>query len=448
MSAKMKNTVAILAVILSVGLIHSCKKDDDPTKPVLTIPVLTTAGLSEITQSSAFSGGNITSDGGSEVSARGVCWGTAHNPTTSSRKTDEGSGIGSFTSYLSGLTPNTDYYVRAYATNSEGTAYGNEISFSTIPVSIATVTQTFVTSITLTSALAGAYIENGGGEAITERGFCWSTSQNPTITDNKTSDGSLETGNYSSLITGLTANTTYYVRAYVTNSIGTAYGDQLSFKTALEFSEIIFNPDLIYGSISDIEGNIYKTIQIGTQTWMAENLITSSLNDGTSIPEVTEDQNWTALTSPGYCWYNNETNFTKGYGALYNWHAVNTGKLCPSGWHVPSDNEWTVFVDFLGGMEAANAKIRESGTTHWQSIASDATNISGFTALPGGTRFSDGQFNGFGILMYFWSSTEYYQSGGLTLDWMYLNDGRGEFSGSGRGNTSSNDGLSVRCVKD
>ena len=101
-----------------------------------------------------------------------------------------------------------------------------------IPVSLATVTQTFVTSITLTSALAGAYIENGGGEAINERGFCWSTSQNPTITDNKTSDGSLETGNYSSLITGLTANTTYYVRAYVTNSIGTAYGDQLSFKTA------------------------------------------------------------------------------------------------------------------------------------------------------------------------------------------------------------------------
>ena len=192
----------------------------------------------------------------------------------------------------------------------------------------------------------------------------------------------------------------------------------------MEFSEIIFNPDLTYGSVSDIEGNIYKTIQIGTQTWMAENLITTRLNDGTSIPEVTEDQNWTALTTPGYCWYNNETNFTKGYGALYNWHAVNTGKLCPSGWHVPSDNEWTVFVDFLGGMDAANAKIRESGTTHWQSIASDATNISGFTALPGGTRFSDGQFNGFGILMYFWSSTEYYQSGGLTLEWMYFNDGR------------------------
>lgn len=440
----MNSSVKILLLVVSIFLICACKKRNDPTIPVLTIPVLTTTGLSEITQSSAYSGGNISSDGGSEVTVRGICWGTAQNPTTSSSKTTEGTGIGSFTSYLSGLTPNTAYYVRAYATNSEGTGYGNEISFTTIPASLATVTQTFVTSITLTSALAGAYISNSGGKAITERGFCWSTSQNPAITDNKTSDGGLEAESYSTLITGLTANTTYYLRAYVTSSIGTAYGDQLTFKTAFEFSKIIFNPDLTYGSISDIEGNIYKTIQVGDQTWMAENLITSRLSDGTSVPNVTEAQDWTALTTPGYCWYNNETNFTKGYGAMYNWYAVNTGKLCPTGWHVPSDNEWTVFVDFFGGMEAANAKIRESGTTHWQSVTSDATNISGFTALPGGCRFSNGQFNGFGILMYFWSSTEYYQSGGLSLDWMYFNDG----SGSGRGNTSSNDGLSVRCLKD
>ena len=134
---------------------------------------------------------------------------------------------------------------------------------------------------------------------------------------------------------------------------------------------------------------------------MAENLITTRLNDGTSIPNITEDQNWTTLTTPGYCWYNNETNYTKGYGALYNWYTVNTGKLCPTGWHVPSDNEWTVFVDFLGDMDLANPKIRETGTTHWQSLTSDATNISGFTALPGGCRFWDGQFNGFGIMVYF-----------------------------------------------
>jgi uncharacterized protein (TIGR02145 family) len=443
----MNSSVKFLLLVVFIFLIHACKKGNDPAAPVITIPVLTTTGLSEINQSSAFSGGNISSDGGSEVTVRGICWGTAHKPTTSSSKTTEGTGIGSFICYLSGLTPNTAYYVRAFATNSEGTGYGNEISFTTKPVSLATVTQTFVTSITLRSALARAYIANSGGEALLERGFCWSTSQNPAITDSKISDGGLEAENYSIHITGLTENTTYYLRAYATNSIGTAYGDQLTFKTAFEFSQIIFNPDLTYGSISDIEGNIYKTIQIGTQTWMAENLITSQLSDGTPIPNVTEGQDWRALTTPGYCWYNNETNFTKSYGALYNWYAVNTGKLCPTGWHVPSDNEWTVFVDFHGGMEAANAKIRENGTTHWQSITSDATNLSGFTALPGGCRFWDGQFNGFGILMYFWSSTKYYESGGLSLEWMYLSDGSYSSSGSGRGNTGSNDGLSVRCVK-
>lgn len=444
----MKNTVRILAIILSVILTNSCKKVDDPVIPDLTVPVLTTAGISEITQKSAFSGGNITHDGGAAVSVRGICWGTTHNPTTVSSTTNEGTGIGSFSSYLSGLTPNTTYYIRAYATNSEGTGYGNEASFTTLPVSLATVTQTFVTSVTLTSALAVAYIESDGGEAITASGFCWSTSQNPTTANPKTSDGELETGGYSSHITGLTANTTYYLRAYVTNSIGTAYGDQLSFTTALKFSAIIFNPDLTYGSVTDIEGNIYKTIQIGTQTWMAENLITTRLSDGTSIPNITEDQVWTTLATPGYCWYNNETNYTKGYGALYNWYAVNTGKLCPTGWHVPSDNEWTVFVDFLGDMDLANPKIRETGTTHWQSFTSDATNISGFTALPGGCRFWDGQFNGFGIMMYFWSSTNYFQSGGLSLDWSYRNDGISLSYGSGRGNSGYNDGLSVRCVKD
>ncbi len=444
----LKSHVVLVVFSCLTLMHHSCKKGDGPTDPVLTIPVLTTADISEITPTSAFSGGNITNDGGASVTVRGICWGTTQNPTTAFNKTDEGTGIGSFYSYMYGLAPNTTYYVRAYATNSEGTGYGNEVSFTTIPLSLATVSQTFVTSITLTSALAGAYIESDGGETITASGFCWSTSQNPTITDNITSDGELESGSYSSRITGLTINTTYYLRAYVTNSIGTAYGEQLSFATALEFSPVIFNPDMTYGSVSDIEGNIYKTIQAGTQTWMAENLITAMLNDGTSVPNITEDQDWTALTTPGYSWYNNESNYTKGYGALYNWHAVNTGKLCPAGWHVPSDNEWTVFVDFLGGMDAANAKIRETGTTHWQSLTSDATNISGFSALPGGCRFSDGQFNGFGILMYFWSSTEYFQSGGQSLDWMYLNDERGTFSGSGRGSTSSNDGLSVRCVKD
>jgi uncharacterized protein (TIGR02145 family) len=115
---------------------------------------------------------------------------------------------------------------------------------------------------------------------------------------------------------------------------------------------------------------------------------------------------------------------------------------------VPSDNEWTVFADYLGGMDAANAKIRETGTTHWQSLTSDATNTSGFTALPAGIRFGNGEFNNFGIMIYLWSSTGSLESGGSEVDWSYLNDESGTSSGSGSGNSSSNAGQSVRCLMD
>jgi uncharacterized protein (TIGR02145 family) len=434
----------IVIPILLIGLtlcLASCK-------PKPTLAVVTTTNITDKTQTTATSGGNVTSDGNAEVTARGVCWGTSQNPTTGSSMTNDGTGTGNFTSSITGLTPGTTYYVRAYATNSEGTSYGNEVTFSTIPISLATVRTDFVYSITLTMAIVNGYIEDDGGGTITASGVCWSTSQNPTIADNKTTDIDDSSGNILSYLTDLTANTKYYVRAYATSSVGTAYGNQLNFTTASIFSAIVFNPALTYNTISDNDGNTYKTIQIGTQTLMAENLKTTKLNDGTAIPLVTEDQNWTALSTPGYCWYNNETNYTKGYGALYNWYAVTTGKLCPAGWHVPSDNEWTVFVDFLGGMDVANAKIRETGTTHWQSESSDATNISGFTALPGGCRFWTGQFANSGISIYLWSSTEYFQSGGLSLYWDYLNYGIWTSYGSGRGNNSANGGLSVRCLKD
>ncbi len=434
----------IVISILLLGLtlcLTSCK-------PKPTLAVVTTTNVTGITQITASSGGNVTSDGNSDVTSRGVCWGTTQNPTTSSSKTSDGTGTGTFTSSITGLTPGTTYFVRAYATNSEGTSYGNEVSFSTIPISLASVRTDFVYSITLTMAIVNGYIEDNGGGTIAASGVCWSTSQNPTIADNKTTDNDDSLGNILSYLTDLTANTKYYVRAFATNSVGTAYGNQLNFTTASIFSAIIFNPGLTYNTISDNDGNTYKTIQIGTQTLMAENLKTTKLNDGTPIPLVTEDQNWTALSTLGYCWYNNETNYTNGYGALYNWYAVNTGKLCPTGWHVPSDNEWTVFVDFLGGMDVANAKIRETGTTHWQSESSDATNISGFTALPGGCRFWNGQFANSGISIYLWSSTEYFQSGGLSLDWFYLNYGNATLSSSGRGNNNANSGLSIRCLKD
>ena len=190
-------------------------------------PVVTTANVSSIAATTASCGGNVTNDGGKPVTARGVCWSTSENPTTSNSKTTNGTGTGSFTSSLSNLNPNTSYNVRAYATNSVGTAYGENRTFTTL----ATVTTSDVSNVTGNSATCGGSFPTANGSAnITARGVCWSTSQNPTTSDSKTTNGT-GTSSFTSNITGLSQGTTYYVRAYATNSTGTTYGEQKTFTT-------------------------------------------------------------------------------------------------------------------------------------------------------------------------------------------------------------------------
>lgn len=164
-------------------------------------------------------------------------------------------------------------------------------------------------------------------------------------------------------------------------------------------------------SVKDIEGNVYKTIKIGTQVWMVENLRTTKFNDGTRIPLVTDAIVWSNLSTPGYCWYdNNAAAYKVTYGALYNWYAVNTGKLCPTGWHVPSNREWKILTGYLGGEDMAGGKLKESDTIHWIS-PNTGTNESGFTAFPGGARQDDGLFGALflseiGLSGFWWSSTD------------------------------------------
>lgn len=199
-----------------------------------TVPTVTTSAPSNVTTNSATCGGNVTSDGGATVTARGVCWSTNPNPTTSNNHTTDGTGTGSFTSSIIGLVESTTYYVRAYATNSEGTAYGVQQSFTTNSGGSSTTTPTVTTStpsnVTTNSATCSGNVTSDGGATVTAKGVCWSTSQNPTISGNHTSDGN-GTGAFTSNITGLAENTTYYVRAYATNSKGTSYGSQKSFTT-------------------------------------------------------------------------------------------------------------------------------------------------------------------------------------------------------------------------
>ena len=195
-------------------------------------------------------------------------------------------------------------------------------------------------------------------------------------------------------------------------------------------------------SIKDQDGNNYKSVKIGNQTWMTENLKTTKFNDGTPIPWVTDKTAWVSLTTSAYCWYDNDSTYKNTYGALYNRYTVNTGKLCPSGWHVSSDVEWSALVTFLGGEIVAGGKLKETGTTHWSSPNTEATNESGFTALPGGSRYTNGVFFTIKNLGYWWSSTE-----SNTLNGWYRSMNNRN-SAVGRNYYDSTNGFSVRCVKD
>lgn len=197
------------------------------------------------------------------------------------------------------------------------------------------------------------------------------------------------------------------------------------------------------GILTDIDGNVYKSVKIGSQWWMAENLKTTKYNDGTYIPNVTDDTTWQGLTSGAYCWYDNNIENKNDYGALYNWHTINAGNLSPTGWHVPSREEWNILITHLGGSAVASGKLREIGTTHWQSPNTGATNKSGFTALPGGYRHYSGVFVNFGEFGQFWSASETNPGQAwstymvFNTTFLYIDE-----------NFSQTWGFSVRCVKD
>jgi uncharacterized protein (TIGR02145 family) len=194
--------------------------------------------------------------------------------------------------------------------------------------------------------------------------------------------------------------------------------------------------------LDPVENRYYKTVQIGNQVWMAENLNNTKLNDGTPILMINNQGSGQDLTSPGYCWYENKSEIGNTYGALYNWYAVNTGKLCPQGWHVPNDNEWTVLADYLGGRTASGGKLKENGTAHWKTPNTGSSNISGFSALPGGTGTNKGTFSSLGNSGYWWTSSGISSFNAWARYLYNYNDNiyRGYFN--------LKNVLSIRCIKD
>lgn len=195
------------------------------------------------------------------------------------------------------------------------------------------------------------------------------------------------------------------------------------------------------GTVTDIDGNIYPTIGIGTQVWMAENLKTTKYNDGTSIPLVTSNYEWDNQI-PHYCWYNNnEATYKNTYGALYNWYAVKTGNLAPSGWHVPTDEEWRVLMLFAGGFSLASDKLRESDTIHWRNPNTGATDVTGFRALPGGGRFDNGQFFFLRDVGFWWSTEEWMSGTIFAYRWKMTTTSIDSYA------EYKTYGFSVRCVR-
>ena len=414
----------------SVGTAYGEEREFS-TLPMLS-PTVTTNTVSNITVSSATCGGVVTSDGNVPVTARGVCWDTLPNPTVDDSFTADSIGVGSFTSYLSGLADGTTYYVRAYATNGVGTAYGEQRTFTTL--SLPLVTTDTVSNITGSTAVCGGNVISEGDAPVTARGVCWSTSINPTVDGQHTTIYGSGTGSFSSNLSGLTGGTTYYVRAYATSSLGTLYGEQRTFTTAFTCGNII----------ADYDGNSYNTVQIGNQCWMKENLKTAHLNNGVSIPLVQDSTSWGYSSSPAYCYYNQGT-----YGCLYNYYAVESGQLCPPGWHVPTYNEVHTILSYTLGSSDAGGKMKTTGTTYWLSPNTGATNSSGFSARGSGIRYPGHSISGIKERAVYWTSNTYNDDYAydfyLCYDQSYL-----RLYGVSAYDYSiwKRDGLSVRCLRD
>ncbi|MBN2543062.1 hypothetical protein JXI42_09390 [bacterium] len=309
------------------------------------------------------------------------------------------------------------------------------------------VTTATVTSITQTTAVCGGTVTDSGASEVTARGVCWSTSASPDTSDGITIDSS-GIGEFTSTLTGLTPSTPYYVRAYATNSEGTAYGNTRTFTTSGGGGETCF----------DIDGNSYVTIQIGDQCWMAENLKVTHYRDGTSIPNITNDNEWYGLyeTETGaYCEYDNGTSNVAAYGRLYNWYAVDDSHgLAPDGWHVPTDEEWKTLEIYLGMNPAEADSYGYRGTNEGSKLAGRADlwydgdleddpefGSSGFTALPAGYRDGDGSYYDLIHNSYFWSSSESVRSAWYRNIYYY-------YAVVYRYRYSKLYGFSVRCVRD
>ncbi len=411
---------SFISIAISVGilltLLWNCKKEEGKNTPTEFVSIVT-----NITDTSADYHGEITSIDSATITAHGVCWSIKQNPTIADVTINMGTGSGSFNTSLTGLAPGVTYYIREYVTNINGTAYSKQIAFTTSAI-LPVLTSADITLKSPTTASCGGNITNNGGIAITACGVCWSLSANPTIKNSKTTEKGA-TGIFTSLITGLSVGNTYYLKAYATNKAGTRYGNELIF-------------------VIDADGNLYHTVRIGKQNWMVENMRVTKFRNGDLILNAREDNEMSDHTNESYSNYDDIENNSNKYGRLYNWYVANDGRnICPSGWHVPSDAEWTKLTTYLGGESVAGGKMKQTDSTIWFSPNTGATNESGFSGIPAGVNRNN-TYSFKGSCGYWWSKNEY----GSEYAWgRYLFNYNTKIS---RSYYDKSYGFSVRCLSD
>ena len=255
-----------------------------------------------------------------------------------------------------------------------------------------TVTTTNPSNITSTSFDSGGILSSNNGILIS--GICWNTSPNPTVSNTRTINSTPITNNTFVGVTGptLNPNTVYYVRAYAQYGSQTTYGNEISITTNV-VPQPLLNPNLTYGSMTDIDGNVYPTITICNKTWTARNFNCSKYRNGDVIPQVQDPIQWVNLTTGAWCYYKNDSSFGPSYGKLYNWFAVTDPRgIAPQGWHLPTSTEWSSLTNCMGNQSVAGCKLSETGPSHWGINNSCATNESGYTAIPTGSRKNNAEF--------------------------------------------------------
>ena len=436
------NCIQILIITLILLLIISdCKKDKTPSNPCpfsmshsILILKVSSPENGSLAQSASPTltwlcyGSSLTYD---------VYFGTIPDPITKIAANQTKNSI-----TLNGLDLNTTYYWKVFAKENIECGLNSEtdiVSFTTLPNMDLPYVITAPANIHINiPPRVGGKVLYGGSSTLTECGVYCGLSTNPEINGTKFRIGN-GLGLFSILLPGLNPSATYYMKAYATNGNGTTFGSEVTFTTG---------QNTTFQSIRDIEENVYYTVNIGAQVWMAENLKTTKYNDGTNIPLVIDSTAWSNLRTPGYCRYDNSTPDKDAFGSLYNWYTLDSASngnknVCPTGWHIPSDNEWSALTTYLGGESIAGEKMKESSDFYWNSRFASGNNSSDFSALPGGKRSDDlPTFNGIGYSGLWWSSTAYTTT--LAIDRWIISDDN-DIEGI---RTIKQNGLSVRCVKD